>query len=186
MQRWQVEFLENPNYKRTEKQIHYVMNHPPPIKGWSRPKPVTDFEGWGIYGGTPWAPGVYRLQHYDTINHKALPVNNKNGDDPDGVLYIGKAETWLWSRVKSLRNTHFYGNAFLHYPLEIELQQIYPKERLAISWQALGDGNEAKILEKNLLDEYAAKWGNEYGPLNNKKRPSVPGKRTLKDATKLP
>jgi hypothetical protein len=73
--------------------------------------------------------------------------------------------------VKSLRNTHFYGKAFLHYPLEIKLQRIYPKERLAISWQSLGDGNEAGILEKNLLDEYAAKWGNEYGPLNNKKRP---------------
>jgi hypothetical protein len=50
--------------------------------------------------------------------------------------------------VKSLRNTHFYGKAFLHYPLEIKLQRIYPKERLAISWQSLGDGNEAGILEK--------------------------------------
>ena len=32
MERWQVKFLENPNYRRTEKQIHYVMNHPPELK----------------------------------------------------------------------------------------------------------------------------------------------------------
>jgi hypothetical protein len=88
MERWQVQYLENPNYKRTEKQIQYVMNHPPVVKGWSRPKPITDSEGWGIYGGTPWSPGVYRLQHYDTINHQALPVNNKNGNDPEGVLIL--------------------------------------------------------------------------------------------------
>jgi hypothetical protein len=48
MERWQVQYLENPNYKRTEKQIQYVMNHPPVVKGWSRPKPITDSEGWGI------------------------------------------------------------------------------------------------------------------------------------------
>jgi hypothetical protein len=171
MERWQIEYLENPNYKRTDKQVQYVMNHPPLISGWSSPKPITDLEGWGVYGGTPWSRGVYRLQHYDNINQKQLPVINKNGIDPEGVLYIGKAGTWLWSRVKSLRKTHFSGNAFLHYPLEIKLQQIYPRERLAISWQTLGDGNQADILEKTLLNEYAARWGNEYGPLNNKKRP---------------
>jgi hypothetical protein len=104
MQRWQVEYLENQNYKRTKKQIQYVMNHLPRIEGWSKPKPVTDLAGWGMYGGTPWSPGVYRLQHYDNIDHRALPVINKNGDDPEGVLYIGKAETWLWARITNIRN----------------------------------------------------------------------------------
>jgi hypothetical protein len=63
-----------------------------------------------------------------------LPVRNTLGSDPEGTPYIGKAGTWLWKRVRSLRNTHLTGHRHLYDPLPEALRSRYPKEKLAITW----------------------------------------------------
>ena len=168
MEYWQYSLLFNP---KTERQRQYIRAHRPIEKGWYGPKPITDPESdWGEYGGIlPWYPGVYRLHAY---NGQYLPVKNGSESDPEGILYIGKADTWLKSRVPKLRKTHVENEKRYGYRLFTpEERTFYPKENLAISWLGCFDHTVSQALESYLLHRHINRYGRV--PLLNTLPPAI-------------
>lgn len=94
-----------------------------------------------------------------------VPINRLLGTDPDGVLYIGKADSFL-DRVIGLRKTliyesssHIFGRRFRN---ASNLKLEFPIESLYV--ELFQNENPAEQ-ENKILDQYFQHYG-EVPPLN--------------------
>lgn len=113
--------------------------------------------------------GVYKLSCLDE-NDRIIGINRIIKTDQNGVLYIGKATSFL-DRVINLKksispnynsNSHECG---LRYKKSDSLKRKFPYENLVIELTCFEDINTA---EKNLLTKYELEFG-ELPPLNRNK-----------------
>lgn len=114
--------------------------------------------------------GVYRLHCFSSDDHQdVIPVHRTIGADPDGVLYIGKADCFL-DRVIELKksllpkyktDTHICGRRYWNDML-YRFRMQFPLERLCVS---LVKSDTPEESEKKELEEYCIKFG-EIPPLN--------------------
>jgi len=109
--------------------------------------------------------GAYKLLVKD--NNKALPINRFLGTDKDGILYIGKATSYL-NRVLALKKTidpnlksksHICGR---RYNKNEKIIEQFPYINLFVQ---LIEDQYPEIKERELIDEYFNKYG-EVPPLN--------------------
>lgn len=109
--------------------------------------------------------GVYKIIAMN--ENKPTAINRFIGIDTTGVLYIGKADSFL-DRVITLKKSllpdytdtsHKVGNIYKKHPI---IAAHFPLENLYVELQA--DDNP-KNLESILIDEYFKKYG-EVPPLN--------------------
>lgn len=109
--------------------------------------------------------GIYKL--VAIRNNQVLPVNRFLGTDNEGVLYIGKANSFL-DRVIELKKSispdykssgHDCGKK---YKSNSAISEQYPYE---ILFMKLTQSETPSDLERQLLSEYVKKFG-EVPPLN--------------------
>ena len=109
--------------------------------------------------------GVYKI--IAMSDNKPTAINRFIGIDTTGVLYIGKADSFV-DRVITLKKSllpdykdtsHKVGNIYKEHPI---IAAHFPLENLYVELQA--DDNP-KNLESILIDEYFKKYG-EVPPLN--------------------
>lgn len=109
--------------------------------------------------------GVYKIIALKDNNR--MPINRFLGEDERGVLYIGKATSYL-DRVIDLKKSispdytgsaHICGRRYKSLPA---IAQLFPYENLFIE---LFPSNDPAGLETKLLNEYRNKFG-EVPPLN--------------------
>lgn len=109
--------------------------------------------------------GVYKI--IAVRDGKRIPVNRFLGTDNDGVLYIGKATSFI-KRVIDLKKSispDYNGTAHIcgrRYKSNPNIAKFFPYDILHIE---LIQADNPEELEKNLLAEYAEVYG-EVPPLN--------------------
>jgi hypothetical protein len=114
--------------------------------------------------------GAYRLHCLAPEGDTLLTIQRVLGPDCDGVLYIGKAKSYL-SRVIGLKKglspthksePHIGGRRYWHDRHE-SLRKAFPYERLCVTFEPAAD---PRGKENELLNAYCTKFG-EAPPLNN-------------------
>lgn len=109
--------------------------------------------------------GVYKI--IAVKNNQRVPINRFLGTDDEGILYIGKATSYI-DRVIGLRksivpgyrgNSHICGRRYKSNP---RIASFFPYETLYIE---LVPSESPEILERKLLVEYSDMFG-EVPPLN--------------------
>lgn len=132
-------------------------------------------------GEAPPAKGIYYLVagSADAAGRCApVPVRRVAGDDPAGILYIGRADKGsLRTRISGLakdllhrRPTDPWGafeshDAAFEYYVPDVVHRLFPKSGLFVTWEVARDGAEAQAMETKRLVNYRARFG-EYPPLN--------------------
>jgi len=109
--------------------------------------------------------GVYKIIAFQ--GGQRISINRFLGTDKDGILYIGKATSFI-DRVIELKKSiapdyngkgHICGRRYKSNP---KIAESFPYEVLFIE---LTESNKPEELEKQLLNEYAKIFG-EVPPLN--------------------
>ncbi|MCB9312495.1 MAG: hypothetical protein H6568_06985 [Lewinellaceae bacterium] len=100
---------------------------------------------------------------------KPIPVNRLLGVDVQGILYIGKANSFL-DRVINLKKSvspKYKGTSpefGVRYKKHKRIQELYPPDSLYL--ELISTGN-SEIEERKLLDEYYQAFG-ELPPMNRR------------------
>ena len=111
--------------------------------------------------------GTYILKCLQANNSPPIPVNRLLASDEEGILYIGKANSFI-DRVAELKksispeylsSSHECGS---RYKINNAIQEKYPYENLIVELQG---SNNPREKEAVLLKEYEYKFG-ELPPLN--------------------
>ena len=131
--------------------------------GWTGCWPLMD-NSWKPHVAA--APGTYRLRVADGTSWRV--IRRAGGDDPGGVLDIGKTKN-LWDRLskfqRAIRNgkdSHAAGIKFHSYDFATE----FPHETLQIEIVQLPSKNHAEALELGLLEHYLYRF-KDLPPLNS-------------------
>ncbi|MBK7432284.1 MAG: hypothetical protein IPI62_15560 [Bacteroidetes bacterium] len=109
--------------------------------------------------------GVYKIIAFQ--NGQRIPIHRFLGSDETGVLYIGKATSYL-ERVIHLKTSispDYSGSAHIcgrRYRSNPNISSQFPYEILYLE---LNESNQPEELERELLKEYSMKFG-EVPPLN--------------------
>jgi hypothetical protein len=109
--------------------------------------------------------GVYKI--IAIRDGKIVPQHRFLGTDPDGILYIGKATSYIdrvIGLVKSISpkyngNSHICGR---RYKSNVNIAKLFPFDTLHLD---IIPSNEPEVIENKLLKEYFEKFG-EAPPLN--------------------
>ncbi len=118
----------------------------------------------------PKGGGVYRLHCYlGNDLTKVMPTQRVLGTDKEGILYIGKALSFL-RRVTDLKKAiapnyrgqnHVCGRRY-KMPLYSSFSKQFPYQRLCVSFKP---ANNPRSAENHAISEYAKTFG-ELPPLN--------------------
>lgn len=127
---------------------------------------ISDYDLWTkIYNGFQTKGGVYKI--ISVQNGKRTQINRFLGSDPDGVLYIGKATSFI-DRVINLKKSispEFGGSSHIcgrRYKANPNIAQQFPFCNLYLE---LTQSDTPEELERELLKNYCKLFG-EVPPLN--------------------
>ncbi|RKN83354.1 hypothetical protein [Ulvibacterium marinum] len=128
---------------------------------------IIDKDFWyKIKNDFPIGGGVYELYCMNKYG-KTIPVNRMLGTDDEGLLYIGKAGSFLDRVIELKKSISPDYNSRGHecgarYKASKGIQEIYPYENLFVY---LTSSENERILEIEKLNGYLEKFG-EFPPLN--------------------
>ena len=134
-------------------------------RDWSRIYGLADRTEMPWFGPCDYEPGVYRLVALrEGSAGEPMSLARLRGRDGTGTLCIGVAPQGLRPRLERLVERYQALNE-VDPRLTEALRITLPADRIGVCWSHTGDGSNALVVERALLDAYVAAF-DERPPLN--------------------